>query len=102
MKSIKLMAVLLAAAGLSACSTIHFKNGAQAANKAAYEEWHHNAAFSLVEISQPIDLAAKCNGKNWTEVTTQKTFLNGLAGSIDTIIVGVDLWEPYTVTYTCS
>ncbi|MBI4598442.1 MAG: hypothetical protein HY737_08600 [Candidatus Omnitrophica bacterium] len=83
------------------CSTIHFQNGQDAATPETNSEWHHTVAFSLVEASDPVDLHDRCNGKPWHDVMVERSFLNGLAGSIDSLIVGVDLWEPWTVEYSC-
>jgi hypothetical protein len=83
------------------CSTIHFKNGQGSATPYENSEWHHTVIFTLMEESDPVDLHNRCNGKAWDTVTTKRTFINGLAGSIDSILIGVDLWEPWTGESTC-
>ena len=83
------------------CSTIQFQNGPSTQPREISNEWHHIAAFSLMEVSDPVDLTDRCNGKAWDTVTTERTFINGLAGMIDSLIIGVDLWEPWTVEYSC-
>ncbi len=83
------------------CSTIHFQNGQSSMPREKASEWHHTGIFTLVEFSDPVDLNDRCRGKSWDTVTTKRTFINGLAGSIDSILIGVDLWEPWTVEYSC-
>ena len=83
------------------CSTIQFENGKNHAALYTNSEWHHTVAFSLLEASDPVDLHDRCNGKPWETVRTERTFLNGLAGMIDSLIIGVDVWEPWTVEYAC-
>jgi len=97
---------------LSACSTISFTNGPVDAKASLSSEstWHHNMWFSLVEVSAPVDLKQRCSGKDWVRITTERSFLNGLAGGIDTsvlgarvgvLVVGIDIWDPWTVAYEC-
>ena len=83
------------------CSTIQFENGKSSSALYKNSEWHHLAAFTLLEASDPVDLHDRCNGKPWETVTTERTFLNGLAGMVDSLIIGIDLWEPWTVEYSC-
>lgn len=87
---------------MSACSTIHFTNGQKPAGKQTMEQWHHTFVFGLVEGSSPIDLKTACKDGDWNQVTTKVTFMNGLAGMVDGLLIGVDLWQPWTAQYTCS
>lgn len=98
----KLRLVTVCCAVLTAgCSTIHFQNGQGTAKPYKNSEWHHTVAFGLMELSDAVDLDERCRGTEWDTVTTERTFINGLAGMVDELIVGVDLWEPWTVEYTC-
>ena len=98
-----LLAMIAALSTLcSGCSTINFDSGRTPTSQEKHSEWHHTVAFSLLEASNPVDLHDRCAGKNWSTVTTKRTFLNALAGSIDSIILGVDVWEPWTVEYVCA
>jgi hypothetical protein len=96
---IALAGVCLIGAG---CSTIRFHSGQAASSDEANEEWHHVSMLRLVELSDPVDLNDRCRGKEWSMVQTEHTFLNGLAGTLDNIVIGVEIWEPWTVQYTCS
>lgn len=111
----KTNAILLLAgcALLPACSTISFTNGPVDANVSLGSEsnWHHNMWFSLYEASDPVDLKQRCVGRDWVRITTHKSFFNGLAGGIDSavlglrvggVIVGIDIWDPWTVAYECK
>ena len=95
-----LLAALAIACG--GCSTIHFDSGRASASHIKHSEWHHTVAFTLLEASDPVDLYDRCAGKEWSTVTTERTFLNGLAGCVDSLILGVDVWEPLTVEYVCT
>jgi len=87
----------------SGCSTMHFNNGDVPSSPTTQSEWHHNAVASLVEVSSPVDLKSRCNGNNWSEVTTETSFVNGLAGAVGNgILLGLPVWNPMTVEYTCS
>jgi hypothetical protein len=94
---------------LSGCSVMHFRNGDVESESRPMEKWHHNVAYSLMEISPVINLGALCDDTAWSVVTTKETFVTGLAGSIDGIVtgpftagVGVDVWDPQMVEYTCA
>lgn len=96
----KHLTLLLAAFTLSACTTIHFDNGeVDPATQPKVEKWHHIVALDLVEVSDPVDPEAVCEGGEWAGVKTEKTFLNGLAGSAVNFFV--PLWYPKTASVTC-
>ena len=101
MKMIKHVLLILAVSISSGCSTIHFINGDPQTRYEEMSEWHHTAAFRLLEVSDPVDMSERCRGNEWNTITTERTFINGLAGIVDSLILGVDVWEPYTVFYTC-
>jgi len=63
--------------------------------------------FSLVEVSAPVDLKQRCSGKEWVRITTERSFVNGLVGGLDAQalhvgVVGIDIWDPWTVAYECK
>lgn len=87
---------------LSGCSTMYFHNGPPTADVQMHSEWHHNLVFRLWEVSEPVDLENRCAGKDWTTVKTERTFVNGVAGVIDSVVIGVDVWDPWTVEYSCK
>jgi hypothetical protein len=96
---------------LSGCSVMHFQNGSVEPSGKTIESWHHNVAFSLLEVSKPLDMKTLCaeNGGKWSMITTKETFVTGLAGSIDDIVTGallkrtsLDLWDPQMVEYACG
>ena len=86
---------------VSACTTIHFdETEPVVANpQQSQSEWHHIMAFSLVEVSEPVDLAAKCGSNGWESVKTEVSFLNGLIGWIPYVSA---IWAPKTVTVQCQ
>ena len=102
-QSLNLLVALVAGALLaSGCSTIRFTSGKPGSPADAVEEWHHTVVLGLIEASKPVPIEDRCRGKHWSEVTTERTFLNGLAGAVDGLIFRIDLWEPWTVRYICS
>ncbi|HKP97333.1 MAG TPA: hypothetical protein VJ385_16420 [Fibrobacteria bacterium] len=103
--------LLTALAGLcfAGCSVMHFKNGDVKNEGHVQEKWHHNAAFSLMELSPVLNLSALCPEKNWSMITTKETFLTGLAGSADEAVTGallhgagIDLWNPQAIEWYCG
>lgn len=96
----KYFALVLASFAMSACTTIHFDNGeVDTSKQPKVEKWHHIVALDLVEVSDPVDPEAICEGEQWSSVQTEKTFLNGLASSA--VNVFIPLWYPKTVEVTC-
>ncbi len=94
-----LMALCLLAAG---CTTIHFDNGdtTGVAAKTVTEQWHHNVALALVEVSDPVDLKKECGAGEWSSVKTELSFVAGLAGAVVDLIA--PLWYPKNVEVTCK
>jgi len=101
MKSIKalvLSSVVMAL--LAGCSTIEFANtGVMSSNTEAYDYWHHNVAFSLYELSSPVNLD-NCQSGNWSSFTVEKTFISAVAGSAD-LFVAFDIWDPWIAELGC-
>jgi len=98
----KTLASLIAAATLlCGCSVMHFQNGDVAPEGRPIEKWHHNVAYSLYELSKPVDMKTLCADRSWSMVTTKETLITGLAGSADSFIY-VDLWDPQMVEYYCG
>jgi len=103
-KAIVCVVVVAAASG---CSTMHFNNGPGQVSTDTQSEWHRTAVMSLWEVSSPVDMKQRCNGNDWTVVTTERSFSNVLLGSVDNILlvtktVGLDLWSPWRVEYSCK
>ena len=101
------------------CSTIQFNNtGANSDESLGLEKnglnndpltssWHHNIVLSLIEITDPVDLAAECEAgsgseSEWATVKTENTFINGLAGLVVNAVLPLNLWTPMTVEVDCS
>ena len=114
---LKLFIIMLALV-VTGCSTIQFNNeGARTNesleleknglnNKPLTSSWHHNIVLSLIEVTDPVDLAAECqagDGLNseWATVKTENTFLNGLAGFVVNAFLPLNLWTPMTVEVDC-
>mgnify|MGYP000409786742 CR=1 FL=1 len=98
MKKILAIFVIL----LSGCTTIHFdRNENLDLNATKSETWHHNIVFSLVEVSDPVNLKQECGDQEWSSVKTELSFLNGLASGITGIVVPY-IWYPKTVEVSCN
>jgi hypothetical protein len=94
---------------LCGCSVMHFQNGAVEPEGRPVESWHHNVAFSLLEISPALNMKSLCKDGKWSMITTKETFITGLAGSADDIVTagalkgnGIDVWDPQMVEYSCG
>lgn len=99
--SIAMMMAL--AVTLSGCSTIYFDKGKNVAPTIVSERWHHNVAYGLYELSDPVDPKRACGGNSWVSIKTEVSFLNGLAAApINNIIPFVTLWYPKTVEIGCK
>ena len=59
-------------------------------------EWHHDGIIRLVEFSEPVDLNNRCEGKDFSSVRVEKTFIQGLVGAIS-----YGLYDPWDVSYAC-
>lgn len=97
-------AAAIIAVGLSGCSTIIFSND-NASSTVEYKEWHHNVAYSLYEISEPVNLDRYCED-DWSEVVVEKDLVTAIAGGVDEAVTafvgGVDVWDPWAVTVRCA
>lgn len=105
----KLFPALLAGLCFTGCSVMHFKNGDVKSEGHVQEKWHHNAAYSLWEVSPVVNIGSLCPEKEWSMVTTKDTFLTGLAGSADEVLTSavlkgfsVDLWDPQLIEWNCG
>ena len=93
--------IILAMVLLSGCTTKTFQNGADSNRQFSTERWHHNVALALVEVSDPVSLERECYNKEWDNVQTQLTFVNGLASwAVNTFTL--PLWYPKTVSVACK
>lgn len=84
--------------GLMGCHTLHFVNGPQMEETVVREKWHHLAINGLIEISPPFDIEYNCANQQWDTITTEKTFLNVLAG-VSTEYVSI--YSPWSMVYAC-
>ena len=87
---------LASALVFSGCSTIVFTNDASTAVE-QIDSWHHNVAFSLYEVTPPVAANSLCKN-GWSEVKTEKTVINAIAGSL----TGGEIWDPWTVSVRCA
>lgn len=97
----KLILCALAALFTQGCTQIYFDNGtvSDVQNTQKSRSWHHNWAIDLYESTDPVNLQARCRNGQWQSVKTEKTFLNGLAGSAANQVLPI--WYPKTVTVEC-
>jgi len=98
MKKLLTLAALFAVTG---CTTIHFDRNANfEEGTTQHKRWHHNMVLALIETSDPVNLEERCQGKEWTSVKTEVSFLNGLAGGAVNSIAPI--WYPKTVEVDCK
>ena len=95
----RILVILFVLYGVTACQKIHFVNG-DADIRVDSTEWHHVGVFGIMELSRPIDFQERCEG-DWNSITSKATFVDWLAGSVDNL-VGLDIWQPWTVQYSCK
>ena len=81
---------------------MHFTNKETDSNRIGYETTHVNTVFDLVEYSDPVDLKGRCNGNGWNSVKTEKTFTNGLAKVAVQMLILFNVYDPWTVEYSCN
>ena len=98
----RILLSILAVVLTSGCTTIHFDNGSVDNLKTTIEteDWHHNVALDLYELSKPVVVSDKCKNKEWVTVTTEETFINGLAASV--VNNAGPIWYPKTIRVTCQ
>ena len=87
---------------LSGCSTIVFTNDTESSME-QYGQWHHNVAYSLYELSPPVQPNDFCK-TGWSEVKVEKDVVTAIAGSIDSAVSFgfADIWDPWAVTISCA
>lgn len=101
--NLRILSIAIASLSLVGCSVMHFQNGPVQAEGRTIEQWHHNVALSLYEVSPPLNMKALCADKPWSMITTQETFATGLAGAaVNSVALGVSVWDPQMVDYTCG
>jgi hypothetical protein len=81
----------------SACSTIKFNNDKVEPSAETYNEYHHMAGLELVEVSDPVDMNQRCDGKQWQFVKTERTLVNGVVG-----VLTQPFYSPWEVSYGCA
>lgn len=89
--------LLMMACAVSGCSTIYFERGARSSRQLTFGEWHHDAVFGLVEVSDPVDMNQRCETKDWSAIKVEKTFVQGLVG-----MVTYSLYDPWDVSFSCK
>jgi len=88
-----LLALLALAAG---CFHVNYVTNRPPASTPAYEAWHTDVVWGLVEVSDPVDVATVCpNG--YARIESQLTFVQGL---LQYITLGI--YNPQSVTITCT
>ncbi len=78
--------------GMSACSPITFVQYEQPGRQEPLRQWHHTVINGMVEVSKPLNLEEKCQGKTWNRLTTKRTFLNIL---VSIPVPTIDFLVPY-------
>ncbi len=97
MRAYKLYVALIATFAIAGCYHIRYTTNQPPAPAPNLDEWHHDLIFGLAEVSPPVNVSQACpNG--FAAVENQETFVNGLV----TFLTFSWIWEPTTVTVTCS
>jgi Bor protein len=89
--------ILLILTPLTGCHKLYFHNGPVEDSYTQDPRYHHEVAFELVELSDPVNLDRVCEGKEWHVVKTERTATNTLIGFITQPIYG-----QWTVSQSCK
>jgi len=95
----KITFILLISLFTGACSTMNFVNGPVLGDTVKREQWHHDALFSLIELSQPFNVTYFCDDKQWEKITIELSTPNVLASASLTPYTFV--YNPWTIEYQC-
>ena len=110
---------------LSSCAVIHFENGEVVPDpdtfsfenaiqpydiniSARHRKWYHHSLYQFAEISNPLETSQVCIGFDWNQVTTEVTPLDTVMGLLDNALfisaasIGIDLWSPWSIEYSCK
>jgi hypothetical protein len=72
-----------------------------------YRKWYHHSFYQIAEISNPIETSRACVGLDWNQITTEVTPFDVVFGWLDNALfinassIGVDLWSPWSIEYSC-
>jgi len=129
MKSLSIKVIILIfILSLSSCTVIHFENGEVAPDpdsfssdatnnelseydaniSARHIKWYHHSLYQFAEISNPLETSQVCTGLDWNKVTTEVTPFDAIMGLLDNAIfissasIGIDLWSPWSIEYSCK
>jgi hypothetical protein len=86
---------------LCACSSITFVQVEQEGEQAIHDRWHHTTLNGMVEISKPLDIRDVCGNKAWTQITTELTPYNFMAGVLVPSVPFVVSYSPWTNRVQC-
>ncbi len=95
----KTVSIIFISCFMCACSTMNFVNGPTLGDTVKREQWHHLAAASLIELSQPFNASYYCDNKQWEKLSVQLTPPNVFATSAFAPISFV--YNPWTIEYEC-
>ncbi len=96
-RTVRLLALSLAALSSAACSTIYFEKGSHSARNLEYGEWHHIGVARLVEFSPAVDMNQRCEGNPWESIKVEQSFVQGLVQGVTN-----NLYSPWDVSYSCK
>lgn len=95
MHALRLALPAVAALTLSGCQTVSFRRETGIPST-MHEQWHSSTLNGLIEVSDPVEPEAICDG-DWYEVRTKETLGSGLVSAY----VGT-LWDPTGVEVICA
>lgn len=97
MKKLAVLAAVVAAFSLSACTHYNVKVG-KGGTGPSQTIWQHHFLFGLVGDGN-VDVASVCNGSPDATVRVETTLIDGL---LKVIVFGGWLWQPTTMTVQCG
>ena len=76
------VSALAFAIAVGGCHTMHFDHSGEGVSQAEQSEWHHAGIYELVELSMPVDLKSRCEGRSAKSHTVERSFLNALVAAL--------------------
>lgn len=89
----RLVPLLVIATG---CFHIKYTTRQTPSPAVAYDEWHHDFIYGLVEVTAPVNVGQICTN-GFAVVENEETFVNGLVAALTG-----SLWTPTSVNVSCS
>jgi hypothetical protein len=92
----RLLPVLAVALPLTGCFHIRYTNDGSAMAEPVQRNWHHNAVFGLVEVSEPENVSRACPD-GFAQARSEQSFVAGL---LQALTLGI--YNPTDVQIYCT